>query len=301
MTTSQIHLLSSLSVVDIDGADAAVILHNLTTNDVKSLAVGQGCESFVTDVRGKTLGHFHIFRRENGFRLIGAAGVAEKRQSETFAAHADRYTIREDAVVTIRDDEFVGFLFSSLPSAPHEDPLTWWDGSIGETAGATYRVRWLNDASWMVLIERSDLDAAMASVNEGLTEPLGDEASFHHARTVAGFPWYGIDIDDSNLPQEINRDEWTISFTKGCYLGQETVARLDALGQVQKKRVRLSIEGTLPEAGTTLESEGKTVVRLTSVTKVDDQQGLAIGFARRTHFDPGATATCEGCIATVIE
>ncbi|TWU17657.1 tRNA-modifying protein YgfZ [Novipirellula galeiformis] len=301
MTTTQIHLLSSLSVVDILGADATAILHNLTTNDVKSLEVGQGCESFVTNVRGKTLAHFHIFRREDGFRLIGAPGLAAHRQSESFAAHADRYTIREDAAVTIRDEEFVGFLFASLPSAPHEDPLTWWDGSLGETPGSTYRVRWLNDTSWLVLVARRDLDAAMATFDEGLTTKLGDESSFDHARTVAGYPWYGIDIDDSNLPQEINREDFTISFTKGCYLGQETVARLDALGQVQKKRVRLSIEGTLPAPGTTLDADGKTVVRLTSVTKIADDQGLAIGFARRTHFDPGATAQGSDCVATVIE
>ncbi|MFG0262116.1 MAG: YgfZ/GcvT domain-containing protein [Novipirellula sp. JB048] len=301
MTPSQIHLLPSLSVVDILGPDAAAILNNLTTNHVKSLEVGQGCESFVTNVRGKTLGHFHIFRRDDGFRLIGAAGLDEHRQSETFATHADRYIIREDAAVTIRDADFVGFLFASRPSAPHEDPLTWWEGSLGEIPAETYRVRWLNDTSWLVLVARGELDAALASVNEGLTTPLGDEASFHHARTVAGYPWYGIDIDDSNLPQEINREDWTISFNKGCYLGQETVARLDALGQVQKQRVRVSIEGTLPAAGATLEAEGKTVLRLTSVTQVAENQGLAIGFARRTHFDPGATAEGVDCRATVIE
>ena len=73
--------------------------------------------------------------------------------------------------------------------------------------------------------------------------------SLNAARIEHGWPIYGLDFSDANLPQEIARDPYAISFTKGCYLGQETVARLDALGQVQKKMVLLQISGdTLPKS-----------------------------------------------------
>ena len=119
---------------------------------------------------------------------------------------------------------------------------------------------------------------------------VGDEASFHCVRTLAGFPWYGVDLDETNLPQEADRDALAISFTKGCYLGQETVARLDALGQVQRKLVRWSITGGVPAAGATLVAGEKTVGRLTSVAADDRGGAIAIGFARRSHFEAGATA-----------
>ena len=100
----------------------------------------------------------------------------------------------------------------------------------------------------------------------------------------------GVDLDESNLPQEADRDALAISFTKGCYLGQETVARLDALGQVQKKLVGWSITGAVPAAGDTVQCDEKTVGRLTSVADHGDGTASALGMARRSHFDVGARA-----------
>ncbi|MGB1707484.1 MAG: YgfZ/GcvT domain-containing protein, partial [Rubripirellula sp.] len=126
-----------------------------------------------------------------------------------------------------------------------------------------------------------------------LQQQVGNETAFHEARVVAGFPWYGVDLDESNLPQEADRDSETISFTKGCYLGQETVARLDAMGQVQKKLVRWKITGGVPLAGASLSADEKKVARLTSVASTEQHGVLALGFARRSHFEAGATATGE--------
>ncbi|MEK0425721.1 MAG: hypothetical protein RJB11_1812, partial [Planctomycetota bacterium] len=86
------------------------------------------------------------------------------------------------------------------------------------------------------------------------------------------WPWYGVDITEKNLPQEIGIDSRTISFKKGCYLGQETVARLDALGQVQKQmglvelRSPSSQEFRMPYE---LIYEGKSIGFLTSACKSD--------------------------------
>ncbi len=311
--------IDAISVVDVTGADAAVIVHNVTTNEVKKLSVGEGRETFVTDVRGKTIGHCFLYRLEDGFRLIGAGG-----QSDRIVAHVDRYTIREDAVPLNRDKDFLGLVF-----APHQ-ASRWmidWDTdshpighgtvSIGKAQGLRYRTRWLGESTDVVLIPQNDI-ANLESwiVDQGVD--VGDETAFHAARTAVGFPWYGIDLTDANLPQEADRDDLAISFTKGCYLGQETVARLDALGQVQKKLVRWSIRGAVPEKDAALIANEKTVGRLTSVAPVgptdridpsagdeESSDAIAIGFARRSHFEPSAIAngiSSDGTefIATVI-
>ncbi len=294
MRTLAFRQLERVSVVDVTGVDAATIVHNLTTNEVKSLQPGEGRETFVTDVRGKTLGHVHLFREHDRLRMIGPRG-----QSAAIAEHVDRYTIREDATAVVRDDDFVAFVLpqpiakvvcADLDAA---GPLRSSECQIGEIRSDAYATRWLGNGTVVLLVPRGDADQVDDALANGGGDAWcrGDDASFHHARIAAGYPWYGIDLDATNLPQEADRDDLAISFTKGCYLGQETVARLDALGQVQKKLVGWSISGGLPPAGTTLLSGEKTVGRLTSVTPDDQGGALAIGFARRSHFDPGATAT----------
>ncbi len=303
MNNSLIYRLDHLSVVEVSGADASTILHNLTTNEVRALGDGEGRETFITNVRGKTLGHVCLFKHQDGLRLVGPAG-----QSEAICSHIDRYTIREDATAEIQDSEFVGFVIT-----PELAVACGLDGdakiALKSFACGTeingvilHEVRWLGQNSVLFCVPVAKAEQALEILSSlvpsgsevqgvGLMkQQVGSEAAFHEARLVAGFPWYGIDLDESNLPQEADRDSETISFTKGCYLGQETVARLDAMGQVQKKLVRWKITGGVPLAGSSLSADDKKVARLTSVASTEQYGVLAIGFARRSHFEPGARA-----------
>jgi folate-binding protein YgfZ len=297
MTTSNLYRIDRLCVVDVGGKDADKIVHNLTTNEVKPLRRGEGRETFVTDVRGKTLAHLCLFRRPEQLRMIGPAGP-----SDAIASHIDRYTILEDATATIQDDDWVGFILPpdsdgaaqiqgvcDLPeSHASADPLPCGEWQWKDFTGSVYRTRWLGEGTNVLLVDRKAADAFTESIRASGVH-VGDETEFHAARILAGFPWHGVDLNEANLPQEADRDALAISFTKGCYLGQETVARLDALGQVQKKLVRWRIHETNPPAGTELKSGEKVVGRLTSVT-ADATGAVAIGMARRSHFDPGSTA-----------
>lgn len=291
MTRRIFYRIGRITVLDVDGADALTIVHNLTTNEVRSLELGCGRETFVTDPRGKTLAHVYLYREQGGLRMIGPAGVSEK-----LAAHIDRYTIREDAVPTIRDDEFQAIVLpretaeTVCGAAIDSGPLSKSSCRIGGADVDVYVTRWLGEAT-AVLLPPSESADEIAQQLASQSIEAADEAGFHQQRVRCGFPWYGIDLDETNLPQEAARNSLAISFTKGCYLGQETVARLDALGQVQKKLVRWVIADAVPEPGASLECEGKTVGRLTSVTADEGTGAIAIGFARRTHFEPGATAT----------
>ncbi|MEL6110346.1 MAG: aminomethyltransferase, partial [Planctomycetota bacterium] len=129
-------------MLDLVGSDADAILHNLTTNDVRSLQVDASCETFLTDVRGKTLAHVTAFRTEDGYRLLGAAG-----QAEAIAVHADRYTIREDATPTDRSGDF----HAAVIAADQRDFIDRIDADF------SYEVPWLGDNSLLVLAS----DAAM--------------------------------------------------------------------------------------------------------------------------------------------
>ncbi|MAI70269.1 MAG: aminomethyltransferase [Rhodopirellula sp.] len=303
MKQFSIYRLDHLSVVEVTGADASTILHNLTTNEVRSLSDLEGRETFVTDVRGKMLGHVCLFRHRGGLRLVGPAG-----QSEAICSHIDRYTIREDATAEIQDSEFVGFVITPELAAEfgfgsHDEVALRSFPCDTEIEDVTLQeVRWLGQNSFLLCLPVTQAERALDILSSlvpvgskvqctDLTKQhVGSETAFHQARVVAGFPWYGVDLDESNLPQEADRDSETISFTKGCYLGQETVARLDAMGQVQKKLVRWEITGGVPAPGTSLLADEKKVARLTSVASTEEHGVLAIGFSRRSHFEKGASA-----------
>ncbi len=277
--------LDGATVLDLVGADAPAILHNLTTNEVKLLQIGCGCETFITDVRGKTLAHVSAFRTAEGYRMIGAAG-----QAESIAAHVDRYTIREDAAVVDRSDHLSVFVLA--PTAP-EALRSETDWGLYQAFG--YDVDWLGEGTIVLLAVHPD---GVREQIESQTE-IGSEQDFHQSRVIANFPWYGVDLSEKNLPQEASRIRQTISFTKGCYLGQETVARLDALGQVQKQLVRWKTAGAIPIAGSEVRAAEKVVGKLTSVTPIGSDQAVAIGMARRSHFDSGANGEGDGFQAVV--
>jgi folate-binding protein YgfZ len=124
-------------------------------------------------------------------------------------------------------------------------------------------------ASWLVLGEGEILDE----------QPVGKEASeeeFERWRIESGIPRWGAEIDDRILPAEAGLDETHISFTKGCYPGQEPVARQRYRGKVNRRLRVLDVEaGQVPTRGTELLYEGKTVGRVTSAVS-----GLALAFVR---------------------
>jgi folate-binding protein YgfZ len=116
--------------------------------------------------------------------------------------------------------------------------------------------------------------------------PCGMEA-LEGRRVEVGVPRVGVDMDGSTLALEVPVED-AISATKGCYLGQEVVARGTARGHVNRRLVGLRIEGPAPPAGATLVRDGKEAGRLTSVARAFGTGGVvALGFVRREHWDSG--------------
>ncbi|MEM9825906.1 MAG: aminomethyltransferase [Planctomycetota bacterium] len=264
-----------LSIVSVTGQDAEKILSNLTTNKIADATEDVAVETFVTEVRGRCVGHVMVIRFEDGFRLVGSAG-----QSEAIAALVDRYTIREDALATAEDDRWAGGFV-----APTEDATT----PGFRLPGFRVSVPWLGPPQDLFLTPKQDTD--LKQDTDPNPDPAGappaDPTDFHDQRVAAGFPWHGVDFGDRNLPQEADRTDQAISFTKGCYLGQETVARLDALGKVQKQLVRIELAASLPtlQPDDKVMLEGKPIARITSV---HSGGGIVIAMARRGFLDAGA-------------
>ncbi len=231
--------LGSRTQIEISGADRATWLHNLTTNEVRKLAVGAGCETFLTNVQGKTVSHAFLFAGADSIILDTVGG-----QAETILKHFDHYLITERVTLEDRSDDW-GELFLGGPESaallaaatgvsPPAELLGHAPATLAGKRVWLRRVELTGPEGFEISAEAADLPAVREAIFAAGARPCVT-AAFAAARIEWGFPLYGQDISDKNLPQEVARDARAISFVKGCYLGQETVARIDALGHVNRR------------------------------------------------------------------
>ena len=146
------------------------------------------------------------------------------------------------------------------------------------------------------IADASKVAAQLHSLGERLGLIELDPGLFDILRIEAGTPVFGREVTEENLPQEIGRDNRAISFVKGCYLGQETVARIDALGHVNKllKGLKFLTPEDVTAENAVLTREGKTIGKLTS-TAFSPGWGrpVALGFVRAAHAEAGTELLCR--------
>ena len=298
--------LDARTLLEVGGADRATFLHNLCTNDVRKLQPGQGCEAFFTNVQGRILGHTMVFCEPDSIVLETVPG-----QAEILLGHFDRYLIREDVVLHDRTAQWRQLLLAGphalrlLQGLGFDAALQMMEHLEFTWAGTTVRIRHvplLALDSFLVQVNDTDVETVVQSIlANGALE--FEQAVFEICRIESGFPLYGRDINSANLPQEVGRDGQTISFTKGCYLGQETVARIDALGHVNRHFVGLQFsQNADPVVGTELQHQDKVVGRVTSVC-ASPQLGtpLGLGCVRRETATPGCELDSVAGVAKVVQ
>lgn len=255
------------------GDDRATFLHNLCTADINAMHSGDIREAFITNVKGHVLAHAMVYCRDESLDLL-----VLQRDTGELATHFDRYIIRED--VQIETDI-------------RQPVLTL--GAAGDIAPAT--------ALRFPIVQHAWIDPPAANAtDESPAGAEGSEAQLAAARVASGWPLAGVDFAEGTLPQELSRDAVAISFTKGCYLGQETVARLDALGRVNKQLVRLRADAHAPlEVDMPVcDGENQVGVLTTVATLGDSAAGLAL--IRRGSNAPGTrlqTAAGQVVVETI--
>jgi folate-binding protein YgfZ len=286
--------VSDRSQIEILGKDRAQLLHGLCTNDIKALKPGQGCEAFLTNVQGKTIGFVYVFCGSESLVIDSVPGA-----TADIIRGLDRFVIREDVRFLDRAADWREFLIGGPQAAAGlqqllevEPPvlplrhtqLTWRGGQI-----RLRHVPFTGPDCFFLAADR----AIATSLSDELTASgavFCDAPVVEMARIEAGSPLYGRDVTDENLPQEVDRTPLAISFVKGCYLGQETVARLDALGHVNRTLCGVKFSNTeVPPVGTEIRIDEKVVGRITSACwSVRLDAPLALAYIRRGHNQIGS-------------
>jgi folate-binding protein YgfZ len=292
--------------IELIGDDRATFLHNFTTNDIRGLKPGGGCEAFALDARGHVLGHLLVFCTQHSLVIDTVPG-----QAETLCRHLDRYLIRERVEIHDRGEAWgelalagaeAGQLLHELTGAVLESPYSHAQVQLAGHQLWLRRVDIFGPGSYFLAGPREAMDAVgLVLEAEGIV-PCGNDV-LETVRIESGFPWYGRDISISNLPQEAARDRQAINFNKGCYLGQETVARIDALGHVNKTLACVRFSGqTVPPVGTELRSGDQPVGAVTSAAFSPLLNApLALAYIRRGQNSMGAKLDSQFGAVVVID
>lgn len=299
--------LRNWSTVGAAGNDRATFLHNMCTNDVKRLTAGEGCEAFFTDVKGKIVAHGFLLAGSDAIEIVMVPGTAGRLMGQL-----DRYIIREDVTLSDKSGdvawllafgERAGAVLEQVVGARVGELSAAWAHQAFDVAGvAVEAVRcelpWMG--GYLLGCPVESVPAIEAKlVAAGAT--LGSESLLNTLRVESSWPLWGVDFDDSNLPQEVSRDAQAISFRKGCYLGQETVARIDALGHVNKLLAAIRFErDAAPEVGTEL-LQGEQVVGCVTSSCWSSRAGgaLAIAMVKRGANAVGTSLAWSGGVGTV--
>ena len=252
----------------VSGADAAMFLNGLVTNDVKNLAVNSWIPAAFATVQGRLLAAVRIIHREDGFLIDTEDATHERvfRLLERFTLAGDfRVTdiTAETAMMSLQGKDAVHIVRIKFGRDAADDLER---GQVCRTKqgfdviAATHT----SEEGFDILMPEPDADAWWGEFQD-MGAVAVDDPTEEILRIEAGVPRYGIDMDDNSVVTEANLDD-AVSFTKGCYTGQEIIIRIKHRGHVAKKLTGILLPGESVDLDdlTVYSEDGKEVGRVTS-------------------------------------
>jgi folate-binding protein YgfZ len=283
------------------GADRVSFLQGMLSNDVRALQMFEGQHAAILTQQGKMIAEVRVLCALNSIYL----DFWEPRK-ETILAHLNRYLVADEVEITDpsenwhmlsvqgpRTGELLAKLFNAgpLPSNPAHHGMIQFDGS----PICVVRANHFDEAGYDLIVAKS----AVANVAQRLTE-IGEEFSaawigeevIEILRVEAGVPRHGVDYTEDNLLLEIDLKD-AVSFTKGCYLGQEVVERIRSRGHVNKRLSGLLLDGDDPaRSGAPLLAGGKEAGKITSSVRSPAlRKPIALGYVQKDFWASGTELT----------
>ena len=282
------------------GEDALDLLNRLSTNGIVNLAPGEGAPTVLTTDRGRILDLLGVVNTGDYTLLITSPDC-----QQAVIDWLDKYTIMEDLTVDDISGKTVLFticgpespasvakaagLDSDATSLANLAPYSILQSTIGGHSAVIIRSPMGEMTVLDVLVDAPAGPAVWDALAASGATPVGTEA-FNAALVHNGVPRHGREMGDDFNPLEAGLIG-SVDFAKGCYIGQEVIARLDTYQKVQKYLVRLSFsEGAQVEEGATLELDGRNVGQVTSLSAIPSTGELAgLGFVRTASANHGQT------------
>ena len=295
------------------GPDRVRYLNAILTNNIKDRGVGQGIISLLLNAQGHILAELETYALAERHFCVSYAMIREQ-----LIEWMDKYIIMDDVTLTDETErwgtlslegpkaaavtrEISGVditsqaeLFS-LDNAVGTIPCRIVKRSPGGVAGAEFVVaRGQLAALWQILLEAARKQGGGPA---GYTALSGQ-------RLELGAPWFSYDFGEKQIPHEAGLENSHISYTKGCYTGQEIVERVRSRGHVNRRRVSLLFSGdAVPQAGALLTTaDGKEAGYVTRAARIwDPERVIGLGYVRKEAESPGTALQWPGGTATIVQ
>ena len=285
--------LRERALLEVSGGDRVRWLNGMLSNDVARLEPGaarSGCYALLLTPKGRIAADLHVLQRGDVFWLELSAEAAARVR-----ARLEKCIIADDVQLADRSPAFARLGLEGprapdvvaplLGGAPPPAPDAWCDAVLGGAPVVLAAFGWSGEPGYQLFVPAQAAAAAAAALDAAVGACGGIEAdaqALEVLRIEAGIPRLGAELDEEVLPAEAHLTERAVSFEKGCYTGQEIVARLDARGQVQQLLVGLRFEDDgLPAPGAEVEDDGRRVGEVTSACRSVAAGAIGLGYVRR--------------------
>ena len=290
------------TLVRATGPDRATFLQGMLTNDVAGLAPGAGCPALLLTIQGRVTADVRVAALPDELLLD-----VDVRARDALVSALEALLVADDvelaapaeatALIALDGPDAAAVLGAAI--SPDLAPFAHVETRVAETGTRAMRASEVRGPG--VILHVPAVRAAVvwdALVAAGAT-PCGMDA-VEGRRVEVGVPRIGLDMGAKTLALEVPVEE-ALSITKGCYLGQEVVARGTARGHVNRRLVPLLLQGPAPSPEASLVRDGKEVGHITTVARAFGAGALAaLGFVRREHWEPGTELAVRGGHAVTV-
>jgi folate-binding protein YgfZ len=280
-----------LGTIAVGGRDRRSWLNGLVTSDLSHLEPGVASYGLVLVKVGRIVADAWMVPAAE--KIL--AGVPRDRVA-LVREHLEKYLMMEDASHADATDDFAWVFAHGPLAAELARDVPAVHGGFGGAVDAT------GLGGGVMVVPRARVDALVTDlVGRGSDVVEGSREEWESLRVQRFLPRFGVDFGDKNYPQEASLEKIAVSFSKGCYLGQEVVCRLEMRGHVIKKLVPVRFEeGEAPGAGAEVRSvEGKAVGTVSSAAS-EDVGSLALAMIRVDFTEPGTKLDVGGRQAVVL-
>lgn len=297
--------------LSLTGPDRVRYLNAILTNNIKDLAPGQGIISLLLNPQGHILAELETYAFADRHLCVSYAMIREQ-----LIESMDKYIIMDDVTLTDESDLW-GTLALEGPNAASvsrevsgvdvksQGELFSVDGKVGTIPYRVVKRSPGGVPGAEFVVQRAHLAALWQILSEAARKhgggPMGYSA-LSGRRLAQGVPWFGYDFGEKQIPHEAGLENSHISYTKGCYTGQEIVERVRSRGHVNRRRVSLLFSGdALPQADAPLTTpDGKEAGYVTRAARVwDPPRIIGMGYVKKEAEVPGTTLQWSGGTATI--
>jgi folate-binding protein YgfZ len=313
--TAAVFPLADRALLAVRGADRTRFLQGQLTNDVAALDPAgprSGCHALLLTAQGRIVADLHVLARPDAFWLETDAACAAAS-----VARLEKYVIADDVRIDDRSDAWARFavegpraralVAAAAPGARLDlVPDAWAPLAIAGVEGVAAAFGWSGEDALQLFVPAGSRETVARTLGEAaraLAGAWGDAGDLEVLRVEAGIPRAGAELGEGVLPAEARLVERAVSFTKGCYTGQEVVARMHSRARVGHLLVGVAFpsEAAPPAPGTPLLDEGVEVGELTSAARSPRVGAIGLGFVRAARAEPGRALTCGGATARIAE